>query len=184
MRVCFKVSCVKVTKFGFCSGTCKCSEFLYANLYIKSPFTSIDGDLNPSGFFVKLLQEMVIQSCGSCQDYPNSQLYFTQSKSGDDPVKSSEFELKNSINDDVDLSFPIYGVEGHEVAPDSTFSLLVKSPGMLMVVRDENKINDVIKKMILGVFNVWPLLLVSYAIASLFGILIWFTVRLFLVLGK
>ncbi|XP_047125711.1 uncharacterized protein LOC105849170 isoform X2 [Hydra vulgaris] len=155
--------------------TCKCPELLFANLYIKKPFTSADADLNPSGFFLKLLQEMVVKSCGSCQGYSNSKLYFNQSKTGDETIKSSEFDLKNAINKDVDFSFPIYGMNGREVAPDSEFSVLVRSPGIALVVRNENTINQVINKMLLGVLNVWPVLLISYAIASIFGIAIWFT---------
>ncbi|XP_065685087.1 uncharacterized protein LOC105844513 isoform X2 [Hydra vulgaris] len=155
--------------------TCKCPELLFANLYIKKPFTSINGDLNPSGFFLKLLQEMVVKSCGSCQGYSSSKLYFNQSKTGDETIKSSEFDLKNAINKDVDLSFPIYGMNGREVAPDSEFSVLLMSPGIALVVRNENTINQVINKMLLGVLNVWPVLLISYAIASIFGIAIWFT---------
>ncbi|XP_047125702.1 uncharacterized protein LOC101241605 isoform X1 [Hydra vulgaris] len=155
--------------------TCKCAELLYANIYIKNPFTSLDADLTPSGFFIKLLQDTVVQSCGSCKGYNSSKLYFTQSKYGDDPVKSSELDLKNAINKDVDLSFPIYGVNGREVAPDSKFSVLVVSPGIAMVVRNENTINQVIKQMVLGVLNVWPVLLISYAIAFIFGIFIWFS---------
>ncbi|XP_047125709.1 uncharacterized protein LOC105850908 isoform X2 [Hydra vulgaris] len=155
--------------------TCKCPEFLFANLYIKKPFTSADANLNPSGFFLTLLQEMVVKSCGSCQGYSNSKLYFNQSKSGDETIKSSEFDLKNAISNDVDISFPIYGMNGREVAPDSEFSVLVMSPGIAIVVRNENTINQVINKMLLGVLNVWPVLLISYAIASIFGIVIWFT---------
>ncbi|XP_065669705.1 uncharacterized protein LOC105849170 isoform X5 [Hydra vulgaris] len=155
--------------------TCKCPELLFANLYIKNPFTSVDDDLNPSGFFLTLLQEMVVKSCGSCQGYSNSKLYFNLSKTGDETIKSSEFDLKNAINKDVDLSFPIYGMNGREVAPDSEFSVLVMSPGIAIVVRNENTINQVINKMLLGVLNVWPVLLISYAIASIFGIVIWFT---------
>ncbi|XP_065669702.1 uncharacterized protein LOC105844513 isoform X3 [Hydra vulgaris] len=155
--------------------TCKCPEFLFANLYIKNPFTSVDADLNPSGFFLTLLQEMVVKSCGSCKGYSNSKLYFNLSKSGDETIKSSEFDLKNAINKDVDLSFPIYGMNGREVAPDSEFSVLLMSPGIALVVRNENTLNQVINKMLLGVLNVWPVLLISYAIASIFGIAIWFT---------
>ncbi|XP_065669709.1 uncharacterized protein LOC105850908 isoform X4 [Hydra vulgaris] len=155
--------------------TCKCPELLFANLYIKNPFTSVDADLNPSGFFLTLLQEMVVKSCGSCQGYSHSNLYFNRSKSGDETIKNSEFDLKNAINNEVDISFPIYGMNGREVAPDSEFSVLVMSPGIAIVVRNENTINQVINKMLIGVLNVWPVLLISYAIASIFGIVIWFT---------
>ena len=121
----------------------------------------------------------MIQSCGFCKSYSNkiSKVYFERSKFGDNPVKDSEFDLKSSINNNVDLSFPIYERNGREIAVNSTFILLLHSPGIAAVVRNENKVDVIVAKVVLNVFSIWPFLLISYLIASLFGMLIWFTVR-------
>ena len=128
---------------------------------------------------MELLQELVVQSCGLCKSYPSkvSKIYFRRSKFGDDPIKKSEYDLKSSINDDVHLSFPIFGRRGREVATNTTFTLLIKSPGIAAVVRDENIVDVILLKMVLNVFTVWAFLLITCLIASIFGMLVWFTVR-------
>jgi len=53
---------------------------------------------------------------------------------------------------------------------------LLPSPGIALVVRDEEADGEaLVNTMILGMFQIWPLLLVSYCVATLFGILVWFT---------
>ena len=122
---------------------------------------------------------MIIEACGSCKPYQKSILHFYVSQTGENTKKFSEFDLKLAISTAVDLNFPIYGQSSREViAPDSLFVQLVPSPGCSVIVRDETKLASMIDKMILGVLNVWPLLLVSYLIATIFGQLVWFFVSI------
>ena len=120
---------------------------------------------------------MIIEACGSCKPYKKSILHFYVSQTGENTKKFSEFDLKRAITAEVDLHFPIYGQSSREViAPDSLFVQLVPSPGCSVIVRDEAKLAGMVDKMILGVLNVWPLLLVCYLIATVFGQLVWFFV--------
>ncbi|XP_065669654.1 uncharacterized protein LOC100199700 isoform X3 [Hydra vulgaris] len=156
--------------------TCKCKEVLFANSFIKDPFVFLDAN-KPSGDIVDLLQDMVVQSCGICNGYSSklSKLYFDRTKFGGNPVKNSEFDLKLSISNDIDISFPIYGRNGYEVATNTSFMLLIQSPGIAAVQRDESNGDVIFLKMILNVLSVWSFLLITCLIASLFGILVWFT---------
>ena len=157
--------------------TCNCLENLYANWYANPPYATVSDSGKLGGLFPGLLHEMIIEACGSCKPYKKSQLHFDVSKIGAKTQKESEFILKNSITADTDLFFPIYGKTSREVlAPDSLFIQLVTSPGCSVVVRDEAKLAGAVDKMILGVLGVWPLLLVSYCLATVFGQLVWFFV--------
>jgi len=76
----------------------------------------------------------------------------------------------------VDVSFPYYErIATEAVVPDSVFLPLIKSSGCAFIVRDEVNLNEIVMKLVMNVLKLWPLLLVSYAIAMMFGILIWFT---------
>ncbi|XP_065685065.1 uncharacterized protein LOC105845853 isoform X1 [Hydra vulgaris] len=156
--------------------TCKCKEVLFANSFIKDPFVFLDAN-KASGDFVDLLKDMVVQSCGTCNGYSSkfSKLYFDRTKFGGNPVKNSEFDLKLSVSNDIDISFPIYGRNGYEVATNTSFMLLIQSPGIAAVQRDESNADVIFLKMILNVLSVWSFLLITCLIASLSGILVWFT---------
>ncbi|XP_065669649.1 uncharacterized protein LOC101238067 isoform X5 [Hydra vulgaris] len=160
----------------FQARTCKCKEVLFANSFIKDPFVLFDGK-KVTGNFVNFLQDMVVQSCGTCNGYSSklSKLYFDRTKFGGNPVKNSEFDLKLSISNDIDISFPIYGRNGYEVATNTSFMLLIQSPGIAAVQRDEHNADVMLAKMISKVLNVWSFLLISYVLGLLFGIFFWFT---------
>ena len=152
-------------------------EHLYANWHVIPPYTNLSSPNNLGGFFPDLLKEMIIEACGSCKPYKRSQLHFYFTTTGENPHKESENSLKLSIKPAMDLYFPIYGQSSREViAPNSLFMQLVTSPGCSVIVRDEAKLAGAVDKMIISVLKIWPLLLVSYCIATIFGQLVWFFV--------
>ena len=107
-------------------------------------------------------------------------LYFNTSKTGVDPNRRTMYEMKLSINEHVDVSFPYYERRKIEsVVPGSAFVTIIPSPGCAFIVRAAINVNEITATLVLNVVKVWPLLLVSYCIATLFGILIWFTVGFF-----
>ena len=124
-----------------------------------------------------MIESIILEACGSCKTYEQSIFHLFQSISGLPTNKQSEKKLKNSINNQVDVSFPVYTSKDRtEVVPGSSTVQIIPSPGCSLIVRDEANMVGVVDKMILGILQVWPLLLVCYSIATLFGILVWFTV--------
>ena len=135
------------------------------------------GPYNITGIFTTVIRSMIIEACGSCDQYSNSTLHFDVSRTGLDPNRRSVYKLKISITDDVDVSFPYYERRSTKtVVPGSIFVPLISSPGCAFIVRDELNVERIAQALILNVLKVWPLLLVSYCIATLFGIIIWSTV--------
>ena len=135
------------------------------------------GPYSITGIFTTVIRSMIIEACGSCDQYLNSTLHFDVSRTGLDPNRRSVYKLKISITDDVDVSFPYYERRSTKtVVPGSIFVPLISSPGCAFIVRDELNVERIAQALILNVLKVWPLLLVSYCIATLFGIIIWSTV--------
>lgn len=124
-----------------------------------------------------MIESILLEACGSCKRYEQSIFHLYQSLSGLPTNKGTEKNLKNSINDAVDVSFPIYAFKDRtEIIPGTSVVQIIPSPGCSLIVRDETNMVGVVDKMILGILQVWPLLLVCYSIATIFGILVWFTV--------
>ena len=129
--------------------------------------------------FTELIYEMMIKACGGCKLYRQSRLYLDLSKSGANPNRGNSYELKISVGDDVDVSFPYYEHSSFEaVMPNSIYLTILESPGCAFIMRNVIDVKAITITLIKNVLQVWPLLLVSYCIATLFGILIWFTVNL------
>lgn len=158
--------------------TCNCASLLFVNWYLKKPYilkNSTTGELG--GFLTPIVLDMVQQICGSCAGYDEVDFTFTESRDGRDPEKRNEYELKRDISKDVDISFPVYSREGIKFLDRSVFLLMIQS-GISFIVRDTYDPSSELTAMILGVMNVWPLLLICYLIAAVSGIVIWVVVSL------
>ena len=135
------------------------------------------GAYHITGMFTTVIQSMIVEACGTCDQYSNSTLHFDVSRTGLDPNRRSVYELKISITEDVDVSFPYYERRSTKtVVPGSIFVPLISSPGCAFIVRDELNVEKITHTLVLKVLKLWPLLFISYCIASVFGILIWSTV--------
>lgn len=120
---------------------------------------------------------MMVQACQHCKHYKSSVIFYNLSKSGESPNKKNELNLKKGISEIVDVSFPYYGRKSViEVMPKSSFIPIISSSGCALIVRDEVNIEEIVQKIVWGIIDIWPMLIISYCIATLFGMMIWFTV--------
>ena len=161
----------------FSSETCKCRENLYSNWLLNDPYTTFEnGQLD--GFFPPMIENILIQACGSCKRYNKSKLHFYVSRTGDSTKKYSEKKLKYYVSDEVDVSFPVYGTSSRpEMVPDSVFRMILPSPGCAILGRDDPPGEEVIIGIIVSMMGVWPLFLITSCLMTLFGMLVWFIVR-------
>jgi hypothetical protein len=82
--------------------------------------------------------------------------------------------IRQPNDDTVDVSFPIYNRQTKSVMkPGSYFIPVMKSPGCVMIVRDEGTNEQVIVGIIMNVLRVWPILLIACLLMTIFGIIIW-----------
>ena len=157
--------------------TCNCDKNIVANWYVKKPFVEINQDNQLAGIFPKILEKTVFKACGSCKSYPQSTIQYYSSRSGLSNNKLNESSLESSIGSDTDITFPIYSKVSRYAVPNSSFVPIVRSPGILFIVRDEvNEVAIVLRKLFTNIFRILPILVITYAIATLFGIIIWFIV--------
>lgn len=120
---------------------------------------------------------MLVQACQRCKYYKSSIVFYNLSKSGESPNKKNELNLKKGISEIVDVSFPYYGRKTViEVMPKSSFVPIISSSGCALIVREKVNTEEVVRKIVRRIIDIWPMLIISYCIATLFGIMIWFTV--------
>ena len=75
--------------------------------------------------------------------------------------------------------FPLTTSGSHQRAMTGrTFVPLLKSTGCSLIVRNEvDEVGD-LNKMVAGIMAVWPLLVISYAMATMAGTLVWLLVSI------
>lgn len=156
--------------------TCNCARLLFVNWYLKEPYIKLNDSTGEiEGFLTPIVKDIVAKVCGSCKRYKNVEFVFTESRDGFNPRKRNEYQLKRDISKYVDISFPIYSKEGIKFLDRSVFLLMIQS-GISFIVRDTYDPSSELSVMILGVMNVWPLLLICYLIAAVAGSVLWIIV--------
>ena len=126
-----------------------------------------------------MVEQILTEVCGTCKDWNAPKFYYDVSKTGENPVKQSEHELKRDISRNVDISFPVYGQDGRSFVDNSLFFLIVPSSGCSLIVRSGKDPVVELEAMIIGILQVWPFLLITYIIASVFGSVAWLIVSPF-----
>ena len=133
---------------------------------------------NLLGLFPPIIEEIFKKVCGRCRRYRTPKFHYYVSKTGENPAKQNEYELKRDISESVDVSYPIYSTPGRTFADSSKFVMLIKSSGCSLIVRNTTDPNKKLNSVIEGVLQIWPVLVVSYFIAMTFGVLAWLIVSL------
>ena len=127
---------------------------------------------------------MIQTVCGNCSSYKDSALYYDRTKYGKNPKKESEMQLKQNVNDDVHLYFPISGLKEVTVFQSiHQFVQIVESPGSAFIVVDESK-KPKTTQMINQLFATWPLIVMIILLMILAGVLIWLTVSSFVFITR
>lgn len=127
-----------------------------------------------------MIEEILVEACGSCKAYKESKLNLYESRTGASPRKLSEKSLKKYVSGFVDVSFPVYGASSRPMmVPESMFQLVVKSPGCAIIGKKDETGPTVIINIISSMLGVWPLFLVTSLLMTIFGMLIWFLVGVY-----
>ena len=158
--------------------TCNCDRNIYVNWYEKAPFvyTTTNNKISNSSLFPPIIEDIFKSVCGSCKDYKHPVFYYYKSYTGENPHKSSEFELKRDISKDVDISVPIYGREGRNFIDNSVLITVAKSSGCSLIVRRGRDKRMELNTMVKSVLLVWPILVITCLIGAIAGALVWLIV--------
>ena len=130
------------------------------------------------GIFPKFITPSVTAACGQCPSYQSLEVNYFRTKFGRYADQRDEQTVKNKVNDDVHVSFPIYGDANVKTFAGFYYFIgFVNSPGFAVVVRDDYKSLDA-SVIYEGIFKLWPVFLINVLLAYMFGIMIWMAVSI------
>ena len=111
--------------------------------------------------------------CGNCTAYQETPLFFDRSKSGKNPKRTSEIDLKTKISDDVHFHLTITGRKEITVFQKQyQFVQIVESPGSAFIVVDQTKLSQT-SAMFASILGTWPVFLMAMLMANVAGMFIW-----------
>lgn len=148
------------------------------NWYSYPPYTNASEASEPGGIFPSLVKHAISYCCRTCQEWGGeSYVDFETTFDGHSSMKLDETTVKRHVEDEADISFPLYGFKIQDMYKNSfPYTPFVESPGMVFVVIQEEQ-ETVIKALILTIFQTWPVVLLTLVLAILSGAIIWALVR-------
>lgn len=136
--------------------------------------------VNMSGMIPKILNDLTVECCQTCQSHGSSYVDFVQNGKNISAFQHNEQDVIDLIDDSNDLSFPVYGWKWQDRYQEIyRYIPLVESPGfafLLLEPETENPLKAIIK----SIFETWPYLLITVLLALIAGCIMWFLVRRFL----
>ncbi|XP_048579577.1 uncharacterized protein LOC5515780 isoform X2 [Nematostella vectensis] len=156
--------------------TCHCYKRVAANYRIFPPYVIASLGLtsvNMSGMIPEILRNLTVSCCRTCRQHGQSYVDFFRNGQGGPSYHTNEKEVQNLIDNNNDLSFPVYGYQSQIVYEGIyRFIPLVESPGFALLVKEPDKINA-FREIMLSVLGTWPCLLLTVLMALLAGIVMW-----------
>ena len=129
--------------------------------------------LKVSGIMAEIIKDMIKTSCGTCSGAAPFISWY-QSLSGDNPVKTNELGVRQSIGQEYHMSFPIFGSGSNsKYMEDNAFMLLIKSSGSATVVKKKVDYSAKTKNVLKSITNLWPMYLLVVCLTFLTGVFIW-----------
>ena len=139
---------------------------------------------NVTGIFPPILRLVVHTCCGVCAVHGHTEIDFRSAGDKQPAIKSTQEEVRKSIDDVTELNFPIYGRKDQtDYSNEYGFAPLVQSAGVVFIVAEDEP--GVAAKMVVkAVFDLWPLIITVFISAFFAGIIMWLLVSVLLLLEK
>ena len=138
--------------------------------FIPSAPYSIKAKSNskPRGIIPEILARMVRNSCGTCRGYKTWDISYT--------INATKSITEPDIRNKVDFRFPVRMAVGKtKYRGIHTYVPLITVPGVALMTRKKTP-SAYARDLGRSLFECWPIFAVSFAMAILAGIVIWFVV--------
>ncbi|XP_048579794.1 uncharacterized protein LOC5501224 isoform X1 [Nematostella vectensis] len=154
--------------------TCRCKRNLTTNWRQYKPYVTTTVNGSPGLIIPVMLQEMLVQCCGSCADHGQSRLDLTVDGHNNTAQKKTIDELLNTIDGETDFSFPVHGYKGQDSYKRGLgYTPMVESPGAAFVVGQVDT-TAARAAMFDKVIGTWPVIVLPLVMAYIAGAVMWF----------
>ena len=128
---------------------------------------------NVTGIFPPILHLVVRSCCGACAAHGYTEIDFLNANKNQSAIKRTQREVREAIDDDTELSFPVYGrMEQTDYSNEYGFAPLVQSAGAAFIV-PEDEPGAAARMVVKTVFDLWPLIITVFISAFFAGIIMW-----------
>ena len=159
--------------------TCNCYSKLYTNFWFNPPYMDKTSSGNVNGIFPPILHLVVRSCCGVCAAHGYTEIDFRNANKNQSAIKRTQSEVKEAIDDNTELSFPVYGrMDQTDYSNEYGFAPLVQSAGVAFIV-PEDEPGAAAKMVVKAVFDLWPLIITVFISAFFAGIIMWLLVSSF-----
>lgn len=161
------------------SETCRCYQRLTTNWFNYPPYVNYSISEGIAGIFPPLLKSAVSYCCQTCQQWNGESYIDFNLNARDNPAQQeSENLLKQQIDNETDISFPVYGWKTQDLYKNQyPYTPFIESPGHVFIVISEET-DSLVKALIISIFDTWPVVLLTFVFATLSGVIIWLIVCL------
>ena len=143
-----------------------------------------DSSGNETGIFPPILRQVVRSCCGECSAHGYTEIDFKTAGDNYSAIKSTEKQVREAIDDVMELSFPVYGkMMQIEYSNEYGFAPLVQTAGVAFIVAGDEP-GATAKLVVKAVFDLWPLIITVFISAFFSGIVMWILVSCFSALFK
>ena len=155
--------------------TCSCPLLVTATFRFQPPYViKRDGSLR--GIIPDLIRQMTSSCCAPCFENRTTQIDFERDGHGNTSPKSTLRDFLASIDHATTFAFPVYGsLDQTHYYSSYGYVPGVRSPGMLLIVKKKSP-GDLVTAVIGSIFGIWPILVVSVALALIAGVIVWMLV--------
>eukprot|EP00795_Rhopilema_esculentum_P007448 gene7449-13212_t len=152
--------------------TCLCNKHLYATWYVKNPYVFVQAE-SVAGILPEFFPAMISTICGTCAAYSKSIVHFDRTRNGQTSKRTSEKDLKERISDNANFHGPVSGKKYVTVFEgEYQYVNLIDGTVSAFVVVDPAKMSKS-SKITASILQCWPILVVTFLMTVLAGILIW-----------
>ena len=122
-----------------------------------------------------ILANITDSVCGTCLRSSNNGLSiidFVNDGRNGWAQKASQKQVLDSIDKNVDLSFPVYGRDEWTTVGGYPYVPVAQHPGFVLVISRDG-VSEQIDSMMQALVDIWPILLINTLLITLSGFCIW-----------
>ena len=153
----------------YLSETCRCPYLLFASWTPIPPYVIKDNSSSePRGIIPQILAHMLQNSCGRCFSYDKWNISYT--------INATKHITDPDSRAKVDFRFPVRAAVGRTTYRGFySYVPLITVPGVALMTREKTP-SGYARDLGTSVLGCWPIFAISFAIAILAGVVIWFAV--------
>ena len=156
----------------FLSETCQCKQKFSTSWRRYEPYANVTEDSEPGQIIPVVLQSMVDECCGNCSAYERVRLDFKKNGKNTPALRNSSRELLESLDQETDFTFPVYGFNGQDRYKGGYgYIPVIESAGVAFIVYPQKSSNQ--NTMYDLMISCLPVLVLPIITACVSGMIIW-----------